>query len=68
MSENHQSEDLVSEDHFSKDLVRKDPVGEDPVGEDLVSKDLGIFAETTDGWGKVVKTADAKNSKFSQHK
>ena len=63
MSENHQSED-----HLSKDLVGKDLVRKDPVGEDLVSKDLGIFAETTDGWGKVVKTADAKNSKFSQHK
>ena len=63
MSKNLESEDLVSEDHLSKDLVRKDLVGED-----LVSKDLGIFAETTDGWGKVVKTADAKNSKFSQHK
>jgi len=63
VSENHQSED-----HLSKDLVGKDLVRKDPVGEDLVSKDLGIFAETTDGWGKVVKTADAKNSKFSQHK
>ena len=63
MSKNLESEDLVSEDHLSKDLVRKDPVGED-----LASKDLGIFAKTTDGWGKVVKTADAKNSKFSQHK
>jgi len=63
VSENHQSED-----HLSKDLVRKDLGRKDLVGEDLVSKDLGIFAETTDGWGKVVKTADAKNSKFSQHK
>jgi len=68
VSENHQSEDLVSEDHLSKDLVGKDLVRKDPVGEDLASKDLGIFAKTTDGWGKVVKTADAKNSKFSQHK
>ena len=58
----------MSEDNLSKDLVRKDLVRKDLVGEDLVSKDLGIFAETTDGWGKVVKTADAKNSKFSQHK